>query len=395
MRTILNLIVLIFAISCIPTNKNEKKVEVFDIKQYENLPIDSILNSGNGVSTTYISGSKKIEIYSSKSGGGFVNETDLNSPYHSSKSYERDNKLHCEQYFFYDMPIKKRRNYYNDEGTLTEEIDWDKGYTFTLEELIRKMKKEYDIDLLNIDRDKVSFNIDRPSPQMIRSAKPRYTIRYNDIYYKIDGETGETIEIGENIRTREKLDKKWYKNLPIDHSKTTQRCVLENKEIAIYHNSEIIQISEQEINSPYRTVKGYFKKNNLLESEGLSFYSVGIGTVRWYDENGYLKREINRDKEFNIFSIDNLIKKMKTEYNVDLLDMKPYQHVDHYINVSIEYNIADWMREYISEKQISAITGAVYLVHYRIEEGKGRINYYFIDATTGETLWEGMVDPIK
>ena len=363
------------------TNNTMKK---FDIKQYENLPIDSTRNERGY--TTYISGSKRIKVHSSKSGGGLVYETDLNSPYHSSKSYDDNNKLHTEKYFFYDMPIKKRRNYYNDEGTLTEEIDWDKGYTFTLKKLIRKMKKEYNIDLLNIDRNKVSFNIDRPLPYIQRSAKPLYTIRYNDIYYKIDGETGETIETGENIRTREKLDKEWYERLPIDHSRIIQECVLENKKIGVYYNSEIIEISEQEINSPYRTTKEYFRKNNLLKSERQSFYSAGIGTARWYDKKGYLMKEINRDKELNIFSVDNLIKKMKTEYNVDLLDMKPYQR----INVSMDYYITDWARKYISEEQISTITGAIYVVNYRTHE-ESRINFYFIDATTGETLWKGML----
>ncbi len=71
------------------------------------------------------------------------------------------------------------------------------------------------------------------------------------------------------------------------------------------------------VNSPF-VEKKYFFQNTNLESEGNFFYEVPIGHYKNYDSLGNLKSEINFDTQRK-FSIDQLIDKMKLDFNTDLL----------------------------------------------------------------------------
>jgi hypothetical protein len=69
--------------------------------------------------------------------------------------------------------------------------------------------------------------------------------------------------------------------------------------------------------NPYGEKKAYFK-NRSLKTKVKLFYMVPIGVQNIFDENGILVSSKNYDEERK-FSIDQLIDKMKAEFNVDFL----------------------------------------------------------------------------
>ena len=71
-------------------------------------------------------------------------------------------------------------------------------------------------------------------------------------------------------------------------------------------------------NSPYGTKYIYFKNSLQLKVEYNLFYEAIIGTVKIYDEPGNLIQEINYDADY-AFSTQNLIDKMLSEFQIDLL----------------------------------------------------------------------------
>ena len=75
------------------------------------------------------------------------------------------------------------------------------------------------------------------------------------------------------------------------------------------------------LNSPEVHRKGYFKKTGRLCFESDRFDSFSYGIEKTYNENGELIKEVFYDKDYK-FSIDDLQKKMKEVYNVDIMDKK-------------------------------------------------------------------------
>lgn len=94
--------------------------------------------------------------------------TEVTKPIHNNfekhSFYDKKNlKLKCEGDFFSRMEIGIHK-FYDENGNLIKEIDYDKNYTFTLYDLIVKVKKEFKIDLnkdlkkIEISRGKNAFN---------------------------------------------------------------------------------------------------------------------------------------------------------------------------------------------------------------------------------------------
>lgn len=72
------------------------------------------------------------------------------------------------------------------------------------------------------------------------------------------------------------------------------------------------------LNSPYEIRKVYYKETLNVKIETTYFYSIPIGIYKVYDKKGVLTTEKKLDI-YN-FSIPALIKKMKNDFNIDLLD---------------------------------------------------------------------------
>ncbi|MDR2206350.1 MAG: hypothetical protein LBE36_09395 [Flavobacteriaceae bacterium] len=126
-----------------------------------------------------------------------------------------------------------------------------------------------------------------------------------------------TDEIGDTI-----IEYGWYK-----HGSDNYRDIIDKR---IYIKG-----------SPYWTAKTYYKTNYQLRSEVTFFYRVNTGISKKYDENGNIVEEQDHEngiaKKYDesgniiaetdyskaqkrIFTIEDLIKKMKKEFDIDLLD---------------------------------------------------------------------------
>ncbi|WP_417369649.1 hypothetical protein [Flavobacterium beibuense] len=104
-------------------------------------------------------------------------------------SYHKSNlSLREEGQSFSEMPIGIRK-VYDEKGTMIKEINYDEDYSFSVTDLISKLKKEKQIDL-NEEKYIVMRHLEK--------GKPYYFIRYpfnksSLKYIKIDGSSGEII----------------------------------------------------------------------------------------------------------------------------------------------------------------------------------------------------------
>lgn len=142
-----------------------------------------------------------------------------------------------------------------------------------------------------------------------------------------------------------------------------------NDKVEIYFYNEGIQVRIKSIKNPYEIVKGFSNYNKRLLGLTNNFYQFPIGIDKEYDENGIVVKEIDNDTPY-VFSLNELLQKIKKEYNVDLEDLTQRasvtRRVDPYLNKPI------------------------YEVHLRksIEDIEtNRYFYILIDATTGNVLY--------
>lgn len=109
--------------------------------------------------------------------------------------YMDSGRLKLEGQRLHRMPIRTW-NYYTPEGTLSRKKDWEAGYRFTLEEMIRKVKEVYKVDLMQKNP---QVDVEREDDEDERKA---YTIVYpvgaeqpgNVYIISLDGLTGQEIE---------------------------------------------------------------------------------------------------------------------------------------------------------------------------------------------------------
>ena len=120
--------------------------EKLNLKKIKNLELHpNVVDSKNDNEHVYLSKNKVIR-YSEYNGNIIIQENLEESPYKSVKVYSLKNLLlNREERWFYDFCIGQTK-IYNDKGGLTETIDCDKRYKFTVNELVEKLKNDYNID---------------------------------------------------------------------------------------------------------------------------------------------------------------------------------------------------------------------------------------------------------
>jgi hypothetical protein len=116
-------------------------------------------------------------------------------------------------------------------------------------------------------------------------------------------------------------------------------------------------------NSAYEFYSEYDEKGLLIHSL-TTFYNIEFGTIHYYDNRDNISKK-NYLEDHYTFSIDDLIDKMKEEYDHDLL------------NIKNGYAIR-WL-----EPQLSEIP--LYQVHAFIDTTF--MNVYLINGNTGETMF--------
>src|SRR5690606_10818410 len=136
--------------------------------------------------------------------------------------------------------------------------------------------------------------------------------------------------------------------------------------VRIIINKQSNKISLRKIikDTNFRKLEDYDLGTGVLIKEGQSFSMAPYGRSREYDNKGNMVKEIDWDMNFD-FSIDNLIKKMKNEYQVDILNR-------YLIGVS---------RSFRNSYDIP-----YYEVNVRHPQGGEQGIYYFIDGKNGNTI---------
>jgi uncharacterized protein YxeA len=118
-----------------------------------------------------------------------------NSAYKFYSEYDANGKLLKTSISFYGMVVGFMC-FYNTAGEIIKKEDWDMPYKFSVDNLIDKMKTEYDIDIVDT---KICNDILRGVYEK-HGNNPLYDVylyghpmKYQLICYVIDGNTGETL----------------------------------------------------------------------------------------------------------------------------------------------------------------------------------------------------------
>jgi len=170
----------------------------------------------------------------------------------------------------------------------------------------------------------------------------------------------------------EYFDIELYKDWEIDnfHSQSEDDRFLkkgnERMEIWFYENK--IQVERSSLLNPYKRTSIYFRKTKVLYTHVTEFYQFSIRIDKTYDETGKVINEKDNDKPY-VFSLRQLIEKIKREYNVDLEDRTQKGLVDRRIDAYLKKPIYEL--DLPSEKAPDFVT-----------------DYLLIDGITGEILFK-------
>lgn len=93
-----------------------------------------------------------------------------------------------------------------------------------------------------------------------------------------------------------------------------------DERVRIIKDEKNIQVEKSNINNPNKYTYVYFTKTKTIHAYGKSFYHCFVGTDKEFNINGLLVKQIDWDKPYK-FSIEDLIKKIKNELNIDLMDI--------------------------------------------------------------------------
>ncbi|WP_395075962.1 hypothetical protein [Flavobacterium sp.] len=210
MRKLITVLILFCFVSCKSqetqnnnTIAKNNTMEYFDENDYNNLTVDNNY-SPNINEKYYVDGNKKIRIIFREKTIQ-VEKTMLNNPYEIIKIYFKNNKiLYAEGQDFYGIHIGLDKEY-DETGKLIKQIDNDKPYQFSIEDLRKKLKNEYDIDIIE------DYNSKEPTLikvgrwlgydkdwDIYKKNVPMYQIGFeknnNKIYLEINATTGSTIK---------------------------------------------------------------------------------------------------------------------------------------------------------------------------------------------------------
>ena len=119
-------------------------------------------------------------------------------------------------------------------------------------------------------------------------------------------------------------------------------------------------------NSAYEFISNYNVKGLLLHTI-TTFHNTQFGLIKYYDASGNVTKEEDLDIPYK-FSIDNLIYKMETEYNVDITDLRICQSASR--GVYEEHNNIP-----------------LYDVWIKGDPTRAEFLCYVVDGITGETLF--------
>ena len=409
MRTVVFIFTLLLSLHCRAQNSNSnlKKTEMrtIDLNNFKDLPLD-MKHKSLSDSAFYRTDKESIHVMT-RQGRIQVEKkeisypysiVDIYSPYAAVEVYsEKTKSLIVEGKKFRDFPIGIWKEY-DEKGKLIKEINQDSSYRFSIESLIEKMKREYEIDIFD---ERIAFLINRISDE--NTNQPYYEVVYRKHskqsqtgkFLLLDGNTGAVVYKGvigfsdyespyerykkslhkkydyyiNDSSNLKKIDLNAIKDLPLNekyygehYSDRDFHYKTDKETIRLIISKDNIQLIKKERGSPYTVIESYSLKTNSLIGEGKKFGRMPVGIWKTYDEQGNLIKETDLDSGFE-FSSEDLIKKIKTEFDIDVND----------------------------ETQISVVKyGMVYgITHHTSGWDEG----FLVDGCTGALLFRGYIDP--
>jgi len=191
---IIVLLVIIMINKCYSQNDNKMEMEKFNIEKYKGLAQDTAY-SPSATDLYLVDNDQRIRILYFNDMIQ-VEETNIDSAFKRVKVYSRkSNNLLATGSFFYNFPIGNHIGF-DENGNVINNKDYDTDYQFSLTDLEKKMKEEYKIDIMNVER---TFGVNR----YIETTKiklPLYEIYYRDAINRsllhcfiLNGNNGETL----------------------------------------------------------------------------------------------------------------------------------------------------------------------------------------------------------
>ncbi len=193
---LLLIFICLFFFRCSNLKKSDNrsyKMETFDLKYFvanqKNGTVDTILNDGTQIVLRALDSDYVKEVRISKS-----------SPFHTFYFFYRHSlKLKAKGTYFFDCPRSSVK--FDKNGRITENINYDSQFKFTIEDLIRKMRDEFGVDLTNREQ---KLHVQRSVAIKIKHPNYILMIYLNEDtfrYLMIDGKTGEIKKnfTGENV----------------------------------------------------------------------------------------------------------------------------------------------------------------------------------------------------
>jgi len=339
--------------------------------------------------------------------GYYEYRVDYPSPYKYYRYYDAFGNIEESGLSFYSV-LTGTGSQYDSSGNVIREEDYDAGYLFSIDMLIKKMEEEHAVDLLSFhkveNQDVIRYMEDKHLHiPVYEISSIMFRMKY---LYLVDGNTGKTLytthvpfwtkeedippiveqyleaakKLALDSRNNEdmvikRLDIKHFNKhksgsggdseVVIDGLRITQNEVLidpESKDVRLYYERRGY------INSPYTYYSEYDTNGNIIKNT-VSFYDIPVGVAKDYDSSGNVIKEENRDVGFP-FSIEMLVEKMKKEHDIDLLKAR-----DKWVS-----------RTRKGESSVPEMS-AYYLVCVDIPLSSDH-DIYLIDGNTGETLYK-------
>lgn len=174
-----------------------------------------------------------------------------------------------------------------------------------------------------------------------------------------------------NIMTKFNIEN--FRGLSLDekYSQSPNDVFYKNKQesVRITTGKTNIQVERSDdVESQYKSIEIYSIKDSLLIKEGEYFSYFPIGIWREY-ENGELIKSVNYDEGFN-FSIENLIKKMKKEFEIDIMNKRRtlcYRYLNKETNKSF-YEVCHRITDESEQLDCFLFDGNSGVLLYRVEQ---------------------------
>lgn len=183
------------------SKQSQRKMATLKNKSFDEIQV-------NGVANFTLPNGNSLKQFTDRD--NYVEDIKLrDTPFETQNIYAKSNgAIQSSIEIFYDFPIKIQK-FYDGNGSVIKEINFDKPYQFSIDDLSLKIKNEFNIDIMKdnkyVDVSRISLPEDSELPQYKVSfpVDPNANTSYGDKrVLVIDGKTGALISNNIRIYTK-------------------------------------------------------------------------------------------------------------------------------------------------------------------------------------------------